>query len=116
MRRTHRVVVVTVALVGTLLGGLAQASAVTVVKGYAESWRPRRVEIARGATVKWRSIVDDHNVTAYRGDWNFARTVREGDSIRRTFNRRGRYRYFCTWHATLDGGDCSGMCGIVTVG
>jgi plastocyanin len=100
-----------------LLAFVSHASAVTVVRGYAQDWRPRRVEIGRGTTVKWRSIVDDHNVTAYRGRWRFARVVREGDAIRYTFDRRGRYRYVCTWHGSVDGeGHCTGMCGVVRVG
>lgn len=117
MRRCPlRIAFVAMAATCVLLGGLSQASAVTVVKGYAQDWRPRRVEIPRGGTVKWRSIVRDHNVSAYRGRWDFHRQVREGDSIRYTFDRRGRYRYVCTLHGSVAGGECTGMCGVVTVG
>ncbi len=117
MRRRHlRVAAVVLATACTLFAGLAQASAVTVVKGYAEDWRPRRVDIARGGTVKWRSIVQDHNVSSYKGRWDFHRQVREGDSIRYTFPRSGRYKYVCTLHGSVDGGVCTGMCGVVTVG
>lgn len=109
-------IMVVVAMTCVLLAGLAQASAVTVVKGYARDWRPRRVEIARGDTVKWRSIVRDHNVSSYKGRWDFHRQVPEGDSIRYTFTRNGRYRYVCTLHGSVAGGECTGMCGVVTVG
>jgi plastocyanin len=116
-RSYSRAAAVAVASILVLLASAAQASAATVVRGYAEDWRPRRVEISRGATVKWRSVVDDHNVTAYRGRWRFARTIREGDSIRYTFDRRGRYKYVCTWHGSVDAeGHCTGMCGVVRVG
>jgi plastocyanin len=111
-----RVAFVAAAVMCMFLGGLSQASAVTVVKGYAQDWRPRRVEIARGDIVKWRSIVRDHNVSSYKGRWDFHRQVREGDSIRYTFTRTGRYRYVCTLHGSVAGGECTGMCGVVTVG
>ena len=117
MRKCHlRVAFVASAAMCMLLGGLSQASAVTIVKGYARDWRPRRVEIMRGDTVKWRSIVQDHNVSSYKGRWHFHRQVPEGDSIRYTFTRNGRYKYVCTLHGSVDGGDCTGMCGVVVVG
>lgn len=92
------------------------AAAVTVVRGDGSRWRPASVSIARGGAVKWRAVFRSHVVKAYGGNWSFRRSIAEGDSVRRVFNSSGTFRFYCTIHGSVSGGNCTGMCGKVLVG
>ena len=92
------------------------ASAVEVVKGDGTRWRPSSVSVSQGEAVRWRSVFRAHVVQSYGTNWNYRRSIPQGQSVRRVFNTGGTFRFYCTIHGTVSGGSCSGMCGRVTVG
>ena len=104
-------------LVLTIAG---MASGAVLVRGLRtdagrDVWRPKRVDIAVGQTVKWKSVEGSHTVTAYGGNWSKNVILTQGETTRRTFNSAGTYKFRCTFHSTLSNGSCSGMCGKVLV-
>ncbi len=101
--------------VAVLLTSAGVASAVIVIKARAERWSPTSVSISRGSVVKWRAVSGDHNIKAYGGNWSYFRTLPSGSSRSRTFSSAGTFRFYCTLHASVSGGSCSGMCGRVVV-
>ena len=87
-----------------------------VLDGGSFKWRPAHRDIAVGDRIRWRNPSGfNHNVRAYGGNWTFFRTLAPGDSVRRTFNNAGTYKYRCTIHSTLNNGNCNGMCGRIHV-
>jgi plastocyanin len=69
-------------------------------------FRPRRVDLARGATVTWvnRDQVA-HDVTQGSVVYNefSSPDVEPGQTYRRTFDEPGVVRYRCTIHANMEG-------------
>jgi plastocyanin len=116
-RRSWLVIVLTGALIVTIA---AAASGAVLVRGLRKDagrdvWRPKRVDIARGQTVKWKAVEGAHTVTAYGGNWSYNVTLSQGQATTRQFNNNGTYKFRCTFHSTLSSGTCSGMCGRVLV-
>lgn len=108
-----------VALTAVWLVGVAQpASGVrrVVSATLANTWDPRRVRAAPGTRVTWDNPTGvSHDVRSYGGNWRLNRELSPGESVSRRFRRRGVYRYYCTLHGALSGGECFGMCGVVRV-
>ena len=100
----------------TALAGSAQAVVIRGSLADGGRWRPARVRIDRGDRVVWRAVEGDHNVRAYGGNWSYVRDLPEGERVGKTFRARGRFKFFCSIHGDVVGGDCSGMCGRVRVG
>lgn len=92
----------------------AQARPV-VVRGIATHWSPASVTVARGGIVKWRGVSKYHDVIAYGGNWSFHKSLPAGVTAQRRFTRAGTFRFRCTYHSTLIGTRCTGMCGSVRV-
>ena len=115
--RRNRYAVASFALAALVLGpaGAAHAVVAATVRGSGSDWRPARVTINAGETVRWRAVGNTHTVTAYGGGWSKDTRITAGESTRKTFNETGVFRYYCTIHADVSGGTCSGMCGRVTV-
>jgi plastocyanin len=111
---TKRVVVAIAVAAGLTIGAVAPAAAVTI-RGSGSRWRPSSVDIARGDRVRWRAVSGDHTVRAYGGNWSYSKRINEGESVSRRFRQRGTYRFFCSIHGNVSGGNCSGMCGRVLV-
>jgi plastocyanin len=87
------------------------------VRARDNEFRPRRVTVSVNERVVWRNTGNNpHTVTAYRGDWSKDSFINPGERTRFRFRRAGRYKYLCTIHAFVSGGQCVGMCGRVTVG
>ena len=86
-----------------------------IVKGMSRSWSPSTVRIATGDVVKWKAVVGTHTVTAYGGAWHLNESLNPGIPVTRRFAKAGTYKFRCTFHSTLSGATCSGMCGKVTV-
>jgi plastocyanin len=113
--------VVAIALTAcTLFASAHTAEAVTVgVRGLFNGtrfvWSPKAREITRGVTVRWRAVDGTHNVKSIGANWSYFRRLPNGSAVSRTFNRRGRFRYFCTIHGNVVNGVCSGMCGRIVV-
>jgi len=95
------------------------ASAATVVKATAHrTFSPHKVTIHHGSKVVWKNPSGSgltHTVTAYAGNWSKNTTIHPGDSTSFTFNHTGRFKYYCTIHGNVSGGNCTGMCGVVRV-
>ncbi|MDQ4095859.1 MAG: hypothetical protein M3174_06630 [Actinomycetota bacterium] len=81
-----------------------------------DTWRPATREIHRGDKVVWRNPTDDlHNVTAYGSNWDKSSNLAPGTTTSKRFRRRGTYKYVCTIHGQVEGGQCEGMCGRIRV-
>ena len=112
--RSSRNVVAALTVVA-VLAIAAPASAVEVVEGSGTRWRPATVSVNRHEAVRWTAVFRAHVVRSYGGGWTFRRRIAQGDSVRRTFDARGTFRFYCTIHGTLEGQRCTGMCGKVVV-
>jgi plastocyanin len=105
MRAHHTIAALTVIAAGTTAtagyatepaGQAARAVGVTVGDDF---FRPGRLSVRRGTTVRWTWRGRDvHNVTVTSGPARFrSRTQSEGTFSRR-LRRRGTYRIVCTVH------------------
>jgi plastocyanin len=92
----------------------AQARPV-LVRGIGTRWSPSAVSVERGGVVKWRGISKFHDVIAYGGNWSFHQALPAGATVKRRFRGTGTFRFRCTYHSTLIGSTCTGMCGSVRV-
>lgn len=102
---------------GLVLSFAGTASAREVVRATDNQFRPARVAVSVGEKVIWRNTGNQtHTVTAYGGNWSKNSTIVPGARTSRTFDQAGRYKYFCSIHGDVVGGQCTGMCGRVTVG
>jgi plastocyanin len=111
--RRHRLLSIPLAL-SLALPAAVPAGAAEVEVGVADfAFTPATRTIAVGDTVIWRFNSGSHTTTAERGQaerWNSGpRTTPAGQTFRHTFNRPGRFQYFCIPHAGF-------MRGVVTVG
>ena len=104
-----------VAVIATMLSPTT-AQATRVIRGLDNSWAPATVSIEAGGTVGWRSVRGSHDVVAYGRGWTFHRQLPLGSAVvSRRFRTPGIYRFRCTYHSTLIGNTCYGMCGILVV-
>ncbi|MCD6021859.1 MAG: hypothetical protein K0R20_1569 [Actinomycetia bacterium] len=118
--RRHRSIVVLAITLATISGTTGIADAVTVgVRGVFNGtryvWKPKVRDVARTTTVRWRAVHGDHNVKSRGANWSYFRSIPNGTSVARTFNRRGTFRFYCTIHGNVANGVCSGMCGSIVV-
>ena len=69
-----------------------------------ESFQPRSLEVAVGATVTWENIDgdDDHTVTADDGTFNSG-VMPAGTAFDHTFEAPGTFPYFCAIHPEMVG-------------
>lgn len=80
------------------------------------SFEPRKAEVSVGSTVKWvNKDAFQHDVTSAQfssgaTQWDFAKTLSEGQTATYTFQNPGIYEYRCTIHGK------NTMCGVVLVG
>ncbi len=101
--------------VTVLLAMTGIAQAVTTIQGFGSSWSPTKVSIHVGQKVRWTAVSGNHTIRAYSANWSYFRTLDAGTSRSRTFNNTGVFKFFCTFHASVSAGICSGMCGRVRV-
>jgi plastocyanin len=92
----------------------AQASVLVKATG-SQTFRPKRLEIGTGTKVVWKSVSGTHTVTAYSHNWSKDVTISTGQTTSFTFNKAGRYKYYCRRHGSVSAGVCTGMCGKVIV-
>ncbi len=81
-------------------------------------WSPASRDITRDDRIVWKNPVSrsqPHTVTAYGGNWSKNVTLFPGDATAKTFRSTGTYKFRCTFHSTLSGGQCSRMCGVIRV-
>jgi plastocyanin len=112
VRRIGLVVALVVVLT---VAASAPATALVVVRGGGQRWRPSVVDIDRREVVRWRAVSGIHTVRAYGGNWKYSKRIGPGESVQRRFKQRGTYRFFCSIHGRVAGGTCTGMCGRVSV-
>jgi plastocyanin len=103
-----------VCILGVSFVPAAQARPVQV-RGIGTRWSPSAVTVARGGVVKWRGVSNFHDVIAFGGNWSFHKSLPVGATATKRFTRRGTFRFRCTYHSTLIGTTCTGMCGSVRV-
>jgi plastocyanin len=120
MARRRRAAVALALAAGLTLGSVGVAEAVTVgVRGISSGgsfvWDPKKRSVSDGTTVRWRAVNGSHNVKSRGSNWSYFRSLPAGTSVMRTFNRIGRFRYFCTIHGNVANGVCTGMCGVIVV-
>ncbi len=96
-----------------VIGGSAQAA--PVIRGSGVRWTPSIVTVSRGSLVRWRGVLGYHDVVSYGRNWRFNEALPVGTMVRKRFRNSGRYRFRCTYHSTLIGNTCNGMCGRVVV-
>lgn len=118
--RSRKGIVVLLISLATLSGSTGIADAVTVgVRGILNDmgyvWSPKVRDVARTTTVRWRAVDGNHNVKSRGANWSYFRSIPNGESVTRTFNRRGTFRFYCTIHGDVANGACSGMCGSIVV-
>jgi plastocyanin len=86
-----------------------------LVRGIGTRWSPSAVSVERDGVVKWRGVSKFHDVIAYGGNWSFHKSLPVGATAKKRFTRTGTFRFRCTYHSTLIGSTCTGMCGSVRV-
>jgi plastocyanin len=104
------------ALVLSVLSIATPAHAGPLIRGSGVRWTPARVVVDRGTTVRWKAVGGTHHLRAFGGNWTFDRALPAGTTVRRRFGKTGTFRFYCTIHATISQGRCTGMCGRVRVG
>ena len=117
-RRHEGIVVLAISFAMLLDPGIADAVTAwcpRVFNGTRYVWSPRVRNVARTTTVRWRAVDGNHNVKSRSANWNYFRSIPNGTSVKRTFNRRGTFRFYCTIHGAVANGVCSGMCGSIVV-
>jgi plastocyanin len=86
------------------------------VEVQAEAFSPGRIEVNVEGTVHWENTSDSaHQIesTTYTEDaenWSFSKEVPSGETVSKTFDKRGVYQYY-----DLNAGQYA-MCGVVLVG
>ena len=114
-RRASGLLTAVCALLLAIMSATPADGAPAVIRGIGERWSPASVTIARGSLVKWRGVSKFHDILAYGGNWSFHRGLPSGTVVRRRFRVRGTFLFRCTFHSTLVGATCHGMCGSVVV-
>jgi plastocyanin len=100
-----------------VLGPATTAQAAVRVNATAShTFQPKRLHVARGTRVVWKSLSGTHTVTAYSSNWSKNTTISTGQTTSFRFRHNGVYKYRCLIHSTLVNGVCSGMCGRIRVG
>jgi plastocyanin len=81
-------------------------------------WNPDFQHIHKGEKIRWKNPASHqktHVVKSYGGNWNKNVTLQSGEGTAKTFKRTGAFKYRCTIHSVLAGGECNGMCGLIHV-
>jgi plastocyanin len=86
-----------------------------IVKAMSTTWTPTTIRISRNDTIKWKAVTGTHTVTAYGGNWQFNHSLNVGSPVARRFTHTGTFKFRCTFHSSLSGNQCTGMCGKVVV-
>jgi plastocyanin len=113
--RARRITLVAATVLALVVTLAPSAYAVAVISGDDTRWLPPSVTISRGETVRWRGVSSFHDILAYGGNWSFHRALPVGVRVRRRFSGGGTFLFRCTYHSTLIGNRCWGMCGRVVV-
>lgn len=70
-------------------------------------FRPKTITVKPGTVVTWTNEAGSHNVTADDGSFS-SDTLSAGQTFSHKFDRRGTYRYHCSFHGGAGGHDMAG--------
>jgi plastocyanin len=101
---------VLIAMLLPLTGAQAATYSVSVTS---DSFSPGYRQVAAGDTILWVWAAGGHNVTAFSGA-SFASGDRPANATFTQTYPGGVVKYRCTNHSSVAGGECSGMCGLIT--
>lgn len=101
------------ALLVMLLPAAGAQAATSSVSVTSNSFSPTYRQVAAGDTVLWVWAASGHNVTAFSGA-SFASGDRLANATFTQSYPGGVVKYRCTNHSTIVGGECEGMCGLIT--
>ncbi len=106
-----------IAVAGLAAPSLGDTTRIKAVKKNGDwVWSKDFVSINKGDKVVWRNPSDGaHNVTAYGGNWSKSTVLAPGDTTSKRFRKKGTYKYYCSFHGSVENGQCSGMCGRIRV-
>jgi plastocyanin len=111
--RRHRLLPIPLVLLLALVAAVPASAAEVEITATDFRFSPGAQTIGVGDTVIWSFAAGGHTTTAQGGQaerWNSGpRTTPAGQTFRHTFNRPGRFQYFCVPHAGF-------MRGVVQVG
>lgn len=104
------IIVLALATIAAMAPARAATHSVTVSSN---TYTPASRQVVVGDTILWVWSSGPHNVTAYAGA-SFASGDRNANSTYTQVFGGGVVKYRCTLHASLVGGECNGMCGVIT--
>jgi plastocyanin len=109
-----------VAIVAVVMVVMLAVTAVAITKSTRATsgnrWKPKHIYITKGDKVRWRNPTGrTHDVNAWGGGWSLSKVLSPGESARKTFRKRGTFRFRCVRHSGIVDGKCQGMCGVVHV-
>jgi len=68
------------------------------------TYTPNPIKIQQGTTVIWTNKdTIGHTVTSDVGKFLNSVLLEEGDTYKKTFDKKGRYKYYCTVHSYMKG-------------
>ncbi len=114
-RRVPRITVVVCAFMLVVALGATARARPAIVRGIGVRWSPSAVTVARRSVVRWRGVSKFHDVVSYGRNWSFQKALPAGAQATRRFRTSGTFFFRCTYHSTLIGITCSGMCGSIRV-
>lgn len=113
-----RFILVVVLAAGLFLAPAAFGDTYKIKTTAGNSWNPDFQHIHKGEKIRWKNRAANgkvHVVKSYGGNWNKNVTLQPGDGTSKRFKRTGSFKYRCTIHSSVSGGECNGMCGLIHV-
>jgi plastocyanin len=114
VRRRTLAVLVSVVVLLTFTQLPASGQAFRIQARSDRTFSPVAPHVAIGRVVRWTAS-GTHTVTATSMNWSKNTRLSSGQTTRFRFRQAGTYRYRCTIHSTMVGGQCQGMCARVIV-
>ena len=113
-----RFVVVAALAAGLFLAPAAIGDTHKIKTTATNRWNPDFQHITKGEKIRWKNPAANqrtHVVKSYGGNWNKNVTLQAGEGTGKRFNRTGSFKYRCTIHSSMSGGECNRMCGLIHV-
>lgn len=85
-----------------------QAAAQATVTVSNVKFEPRTLTVKAGTTVTWTNKEGTHTVNADDGSFT-SDTLTAGQTYSHTFDKPGRYPYYCSFHGSKGGHDMAGV-------
>jgi plastocyanin len=110
-----KLITITLAFLVGSLAAIGFTSETTEAKATADAtvtltnftFTPKKVRIKAGGTVTWTVKEGSHTVRADDDSFDSG-TLTAGKSFSKKFDKRGTYKYFCTFHGEAGGHDMAG--------